>query len=238
MLVKQLLVTKTLILDYVAHRWKSILGLLSDSPFFHENKLKRVQKTRQILFGLFQKAENEGNSVHQNLLSDRSIMAAKIDRKAWRRLHRANATSPRAAHCIANNPRTVQRSAAHCIASRAAQRTARMQPARAQRIASQTIRAPKTSPPRIARRARCFVAVFQSGISCHLVCAYKNSLYFKETTHGKQEGGKVGENVILYRAESVCCLLVLDSVTSTPQWIRQPKLRDIVHDVTQACYHS
>ena len=30
--------------------------------------------------------------------------------------------------------------------------------------------------------------------------------------------------------ESVCCLLVLDSVTSTPQWIRQPKPRD-VHDV-------
>jgi hypothetical protein len=26
--------------------------------------------------------------------------------------------------------------------------------------------------------------------------------------------------------ESVCCLLVLDSVTSTPQWIRQPKPRD------------
>jgi hypothetical protein len=24
----------------------------------------------------------------------------------------------------------------------------------------------------------------------------------------------------------VCCLLVLDSVTSTPQWIRQPKPRD------------
>jgi hypothetical protein len=32
--------------------------------------------------------------------------------KAWRRLHHANATRPRAAHCIANNPRTVQRSAA------------------------------------------------------------------------------------------------------------------------------
>jgi hypothetical protein len=31
--------------------------------------------------------------------------------------------------------------------------------------------------------------------------------------------------------ESVCCLLVLDSVTSTPQWIRQPKPRDCVHDV-------
>ena len=29
----------------------------------------------------------------------------------------------------------------------------------------------------------------------------------------------------------VCCLLVLDSVTSTPQWIRQPKPRDVVHDV-------
>ena len=71
---------QTLILDYVAHRWKSILGLLSDSPFFHENKLKRVQKARQILFGLFQKAENEANNVHQNLLSDRSIMAAKIDK--------------------------------------------------------------------------------------------------------------------------------------------------------------
>jgi hypothetical protein len=25
----------------------------------------------------------------------------------------------------------------------------------------------------------------------------------------------------------VCCLLVLDSVTSTPQWIRQPKPRDV-----------
>jgi hypothetical protein len=29
----------------------------------------------------------------------------------------------------------------------------------------------------------------------------------------------------------VCCLLVLDSVTSTPQWIRQPKPRDVVHKV-------
>jgi hypothetical protein len=32
-------------------------------------------------------------------------------------------------------------------------------------------------------------------------------------------------------AERVCCLLVLDSVTSTPQWIRQPKPRDVVHKV-------
>jgi hypothetical protein len=33
----------------------------------------------------------------------------------------------------------------------------------------------------------------------------------------------------------VCCLLVLDSVTSTPQWIRQPKPRDFVHDVCVVC---
>jgi hypothetical protein len=31
--------------------------------------------------------------------------------------------------------------------------------------------------------------------------------------------------------DSVCCLLVLDSVTSTPQWIRQPKPRNVVHDM-------
>ena len=31
--------------------------------------------------------------------------------------------------------------------------------------------------------------------------------------------------------ECVCCLLVLDSVTSTPQWIRQPKPCDVVHNV-------
>jgi hypothetical protein len=29
----------------------------------------------------------------------------------------------------------------------------------------------------------------------------------------------------------IMCLLVLDSVTSTPQWILQPKPRDDVHDV-------
>jgi hypothetical protein len=82
--------------------------------------------------------------------------------KAWCRLHRANATSPRAAHCIANSPQPRRtRSSASACASRASQRTARMQPARAQRIASQTIRAPCsappapiTSPPRIARSAR------------------------------------------------------------------------------------
>ena len=32
-------------------------------------------------------------------------------------------------------------------------------------------------------------------------------------------------------AERECCLLVLNSVTSTPQWIRQPEPRDVVHDV-------
>ena len=34
-----------------------------------------------------------------------------------------------------------------------------------------------------------------------------------------------------FHSRRVCCLLVLDSVTSTPQWIRQPKPRDVVHDV-------
>ena len=28
-------------------------------------------------------------------------------------------------------------------------------------------------------------------------------------------------------SEIVCCLLVLDSVTSTPQWIRQPEPRGV-----------
>jgi hypothetical protein len=37
-------------------------------------------------------------------------------------------------------------------------------------------------------------------------------------------------NITTY-VEGACCLLVLDSVTSTPQWIRQPKPRDVVHDV-------
>jgi hypothetical protein len=31
--------------------------------------------------------------------------------------------------------------------------------------------------------------------------------------------------------ERESCLLVLNSVTSTLQWIRQPKPRDVVHDV-------
>jgi hypothetical protein len=33
------------------------------------------------------------------------------------------------------------------------------------------------------------------------------------------------------KSERKCCLLILDSVTSTPQWIRQPKLHNVVHDV-------
>ena len=81
--------------------------------------------------------------------------------KAWCRLHRANATSPRAAHCIANSSQRIDLRSASACASRASQRTARMQPARAHHIASQTIRAPCsappapiTSPPRIARSAR------------------------------------------------------------------------------------
>ena len=34
----------------------------------------------------------------------------------------------------------------------------------------------------------------------------------------------------------MCCLLVLNSVTSTPQWICQPKPRDVVHDVCACLY--
>ena len=40
-----------------------------------------------------------------------------------------------------------------------------------------------------------------------------------------------GVRDVLHELERVCCLLVLDSVTSTPQWIRQPKPRDVVQDV-------
>ena len=29
-------------------------------------------------------------------------------------------------------------------------------------------------------------------------------------------------------------MLILDSVTSTPQWIRQPQPRDVVHDVCES----
>ena len=36
-----------------------------------------------------------------------------------------------------------------------------------------------------------------------------------------------------FAAQRVCCLLVLDSVTSTPQWIRQPKPRGVVYDVCE-----
>ena len=52
--------------------------------------------------------------------------------KAWCRLHRANATSPRAAHCIATSSQRIGPRIASCVS----QRTARMQPARAQHIAN------------------------------------------------------------------------------------------------------
>lgn len=42
--------------------------------------MRRVQKTRRIIFDLFQKAKSQGDSVHQNLLSDHSIMAYKIEK--------------------------------------------------------------------------------------------------------------------------------------------------------------
>ena len=50
---------------------------------------------------------------------------------------------------------------------------------------------------------------------------------------GDKPGGFLEVNYSVRPAyhERVCCLLVLDSVTSTPQWIRQPKPRGCVHDV-------
>jgi hypothetical protein len=53
--------------------------------------------------------------------------------------HRANATSPRAAHCIANNPRTVQCSAAHCIATNSQHIGPRIASRASQRIASHPV---------------------------------------------------------------------------------------------------
>jgi hypothetical protein len=49
------------------------------------------------------------------------------------------------------------------------------------------------------------MGVSTSGIPYDLDCAYENSLYFKETTHAKQECGKVGGKVILYRAYQYSC---------------------------------
>jgi hypothetical protein len=49
----------------------------------------------------------------------------------------------------------------------------------------------------------------------HVNMHSKSNMHVKEKSH----------------VECVCCLLVLDSVTSTPQWIRQPKPCDVVHDV-------
>ena len=44
----------------------------------------------------------------------------------------------------------------------------------------------------------------------------------------KEEGVRVREREGLEDRESVCCLLVLNSVTSTPQWIRQPEAARVV----------
>jgi len=64
--------------------------------------------------------------------------------KAWCRLHRVNATSPRAAHCIATSSQRIGPRIASC----ASQRTARMQPARAHRIAN--------NPSTVQRAARTY----------------------------------------------------------------------------------
>jgi hypothetical protein len=40
----------------------------------------------------------------------------------------------------------------------------------------------------------------------------------------------VSLHILRWGSERVCCLLVLNSVTSTPQWIRQPKPCGVVYD--------
>jgi hypothetical protein len=50
------------------------------------------------------------------------------------------------------------------------------------------------------------------------------------SAHALGQNGKISILSIQPR-ERVCGLLVLNSVTSTPQWIHQPKPRDVVHDV-------
>ena len=90
-------------------------------------------------------------------------------------LHRNQFAAHRLAHripCIA----------AHCIASCTSPRTARMQPARAQRIASQTIRAPTTSPPRIAHRARCASSAARR--TPHTCSSARASQYFALVSFG------------------------------------------------------
>jgi hypothetical protein len=105
-------------------------------------------------------APRECNQPAQRIASQTIRASHPVHRSALHRIlcsaaHRANATSPRSVLHRKQSAHRIPCIAAHYIASCAAQRTARMQPARAQRIASQTIRAPKTSPLRIARRARC-----------------------------------------------------------------------------------
>jgi hypothetical protein len=50
------------------------------------------------------------------------------------------------------------------------------------------------------------------------------------TTHGSSQHATFSGFAINF-TESECCLLVLNSVTSTLQWIRQPKPLDGVHNV-------
>jgi hypothetical protein len=57
------------------------------------------------------------------------------------------------------------------------------------------------------------------------------SFFLARCRRASRENGLSRSRALCSQVECVCCLLVLDSVTSTPQWIRQPKPRDDVHDV-------
>jgi hypothetical protein len=53
------------------------------------------------------------------------------------------------------------------------------------------------------------------------------SLYKRARVSENPTAGSSGVSRHALMIERECCLLVLDSVTSTPQWIRQPKPRDV-----------
>ena len=71
------------------------------------------------------------------------------------------------------------------------------------------------------------VAASQSGIPEALVLAYANSTYFKETTLGKQEGGKVGGRVALSLASR-----------SLPHSLPLSLLLSLSHQLAHAAAHS
>jgi hypothetical protein len=81
------------------------------------------------------------------------------------------------------------------------------------------------SSPRLSQRAR----------SSSAVCAIEASGRLRGSTPSAPRAAMarddVDEDIDEDGKERECCLLVLDSVTSTQQWTRQPRPRECVHDV-------